>query len=77
MSGRFFVSLTGLPGPATIYARLYVENSVGLAFSDEFSFITVIQFLTVSLDPNNSSKQVVEIIWVPLLSSSPMVSLRY
>ena len=56
MSGRFFVSLTGLPGPATIYARLYVENSVGLAFSDEFNFTTVNSVPQVSLDPNNSSK---------------------
>lgn len=58
-SGQLFeITLENLPGPDTIYYRMYADNTVGRAYSDENRFVLTNTPPVISLDADNSSKAI-------------------
>ncbi|HKM94296.1 MAG TPA: thiol protease/hemagglutinin PrtT [Prolixibacteraceae bacterium] len=58
-SGQLFeITVENLPGPDTIYYRMFADNSVGRAYSDENWFVLTNTPPVISLDADNSSKAI-------------------
>lgn len=55
MHTDFEVQMYGLPGPDTVWFKVFAENSVGIAYSDEDFFITLNSAPEINLDYDNSS----------------------
>ncbi|MCF8358994.1 MAG: C10 family peptidase [Prolixibacteraceae bacterium] len=53
--GNFAINVSGLPGPARIFFRVFAVNSAGTAFSDEASFEALNTPPFIDLDADNSS----------------------
>ncbi|MDA3880970.1 MAG: C10 family peptidase [Prolixibacteraceae bacterium] len=53
----FSIELNDLPGPDTIFYRLFAENSVGRAYSEQSFFVTTNQSPIIDLDADNSLKK--------------------
>ncbi|MCR5013170.1 MAG: choice-of-anchor J domain-containing protein [Bacteroidales bacterium] len=47
-TGSFTANMTGLTGNTTYYVRAYAKNSVGVAYGNEVSFVTVASLPTVT-----------------------------
>lgn len=51
----FQISLKNLPGPGTIYYKVFAQNSVGIAYTSIDSFLTINTAPVIDLDADNSS----------------------
>lgn len=52
---QFQVTVSGLPGPDTVYYRLFVTNSVGTSYSAQGMFVTQNTAPFIDLDADNST----------------------
>lgn len=53
--GAINFNLRNIPGPATIFFRVFAENSAGISYSEEGTFITTNAAPFLDLDEDNSS----------------------
>jgi hypothetical protein len=54
-TGEFELLVDSMPGPDTIYFRVFAENSAGLTYTSQDYFVTQNQYPVIDLDADNSS----------------------